>query len=352
MKNDAFRLVMILSALILFCSCSKDELYENIPENEKYVLKIPSNFPQIKQDIQNNYPTTMGVILGRKLFYDARLSRDNTISCAFCHEQKFAFTHHGHDLSHGIDNLEGIRNAPSVQNLLFQEQYFYDGASESMQMLSIVPIHNPVEMAETLPNIINKLNQDPSYKNLFRAVFHTEEITSSNVLNALAQFMTIMISADSRYDKYVRKEGAVLDDQEVLGMELFEQKCAQCHATDLFTDHSFRNNGLPVNPRLNDKGRETVTGFRVDRYKFKVPSLRNVALTAPYMHDGRFRSLESVLNFYSDGIQETENLDSLLKSNERVGIFLTDAEKQALIAFLKTLTDETFINNTELYHKT
>ena len=345
--------VAFLFSFFLMASCSNDDNYANIPENSPYDLEIPSNFPDLQQDIANNYPTKNGVALGRKLFYDARLSRDNTISCAFCHEQSSAFTHHGHDFSHGIDDQVGNRNAPSIQNMAFQSEYFYDGASNSIEMLSIVPIHNPIEMDETLPGIAAKLKQDPEYVQLFGSAFDNQQISSANILKALAQFMTIMISSDSRYDKYVRNEmGGDLNTQELQGLSLFQNNCASCHETDIFTDNSFRNNGLPPNPNLNDLGRETVTGFPNDRYKFKVPSLRNVELTAPYMHDGRFGSLQSVLNFYSNGVQNTQNLDPLMQQHTSLGIPLTQAEKEAIIAFLKTLTDDKFITNPEFYHQT
>ena len=207
-------------------------------------------------------------------------------------------------------------------------------------------------MDETLEGIAIKLREDSEYRKLFKQAFDDGQISSGNILKALAQFMTMMVSADSRYDKYLRNEGGVLNALELQGRELFAQKCATCHATDLFTDNSFRNNGLPPNPNLNDQGRETVTGFEEDRYKFKVPSLRNVELTAPYMHDGRFGSLESVLNFYSAGVQHSATLDPLLQQDGVLGIPLNDTEKQAIIAFLKTLTDEEYVNNPLFYHKT
>lgn len=342
----------------MFCaifsvSCSDDSDYTVIPEDTPYDFEIPSHFPPLQQEITHNFPTVNGVALGRKLFYDPRLSRDNTISCAFCHEQSSAFTHHGHDFSHGIDNLIGNRNTPAVQNMAFQSEYFYDGASNSIEMLSIVPIHNPAEMDETLAGIAGKLQQDSQYVNLFKGAFDNEQISSANILKALAQFMTVMISADARYDKYVRQQpDGNFNNQELQGMALFENHCASCHATAIFTDNSFRNNGLPPNPNLNDLGRELVTGFTYDRHKFKVPSLRNVALTAPYMHDGRFGSLESVLNFYANGVQNSPNLDPLLQQHSSLGIPLTTEEKQAIIAFLKTLTDEKFIANPAFYHQT
>ena len=351
MKN----IVLAGITLLLFSCNSNDEEYLPIEgfTNNKLEVAIPSNFPPLAQDIESNYPTEKGFELGRKLFYDGRLSADGTISCSFCHEQGSAFTHHGHQLSHGINNLEGIRNAPPVQNMAFQSEYFYDGASNSITMLSIVPIHNPVEMNESLEGIAAKLKQDREYVKLFSQAFEDGLVSSGNILKALGQFMTMMISADSRYDKFRRNEpGGTLTATERQGMELFQQKCATCHATDLFTDNSFRNNGLPPNPNLNDKGREVVTGFVADRYKFKVPSLRNIELTAPYMHDGRFGSLQSVLNFYSNGVMHSETLDPQLNQNGTLGIPLTESEKMALIAFLKTLTDTGFISNPLFYFQT
>ena len=345
------RNIIIIMASLLFISCSKDEDYKEI--NEKLDFKAPSNFPALVQDINNNYPTQKGFELGRRLFYDADLSADGTVSCSFCHEQAFAFTHHGHALSHGINDQEGIRNAPAVQNLAFMNDYFYDGASNSIEMLSIVPIYNPVEMAETLEGISAKLKKDKSYVQLFSQAFDGGDVTTGNILKALGQFMTMMVSANSRYDKYVRNEpGGTMSSQELQGMQVFAQKCASCHKTDLFSDGSFRNNGLPPNANLDDRGREVVTGFPADRYKFKVPSLRNAALTAPYMHDGRFGSLESVLNFYTSGIKDSETLDPLLSQNGVLGLSLSQDEKAAVIAFIKTLTDDEFIANPLFYHKT
>lgn len=341
---------MILSSFLLL-SCSKEDEYHEI--NEKLSFNVPSNFPAMMQDLSLNHPTQKGFELGRRLFYDANLSADGTVSCSFCHEQGYAFTHHGHSLSHGIRDQEGIRNAPAVQNLMFMGEYFYDGASDNIEMLSIVPIHNPVEMDETLESIALKLKKDKTYVQMFNNAFDGADISSGNILKALGQFMTMMVSSNSRYDKYVRKEpGGNLSDQELQGMKLFADKCASCHATDLFTDNSFRNNGLTPNPLLNDYGREKVTGFGYDRYKFKVPSLRNAELTAPYMHDGRFGSLESVLNFYSSGVKDSETLDLLLHQNGALGVALSQHEKAAIIAFIKTLTDDEFIKNPLFYYKT
>lgn len=338
-----------LLLLLLFCiGCADDDSrYTTIDDtNAPMHIEIPSNFPSLKYLFKNNPPTTKGFELGKKLFYDGRLASDGLVACAFCHEQAHAFTHHGHDLSHGVNDLIGTRNTPALQNLAFSPEYFYDGASNNLEMASIVPIHNPVEMNENLPSILAKLQQDPSYQKLFAVAFDDQQISSANMLKALAQYMAFLISADAKYDHWKRQENNIsLTEEEEKGYVVFSQKCASCHATDLFTDHTFRNNGLPMNPRLNDLGREEVSGDAKDRRKFKVPSLRNVALTAPYMHDGRFGSLESVLNFYTEGVEDSETLDPLLKQNNQLGIALSAQEKKQLIAFMKTLTDEKFITN-------
>ena len=216
------KFILFIAALpwILF-SCSKeDNDYTFVDKRMNFV--VPLNFPVPAQDVTLNYPTEKGFELGRKLFYDGRLSADGTISCSFCHEQGYAFTHHGHDFSHGINDQIGIRNAPAVQNLAFLNEYFYDGASNSMEMLSIVPIHNPVEMAETMEGITAKLKKDAAYVKLYMEAFEDGQISTGNTLKALGQFMTMMICANSRYDKYVRKEpGGSMSTQELQGMAVF-----------------------------------------------------------------------------------------------------------------------------------
>jgi len=339
-----FILLGILGILLTGCSKGNDAVY--IPINEKLNPDIPENFPEIQYDLSANPPTEKGFALGKKLFYDGKLSSSGFISCGFCHEQRYAFTHHGHQFSHGINDLEGIRNTPSIQNMAFQKEFAWDGATSHLDLFPIIPITNEVEMGETVSNVINKLKQDPEYRQLFAEAFTNGEVNTEFFLKALSQFMVMMISADSKYDKYVREEeNTNFTEPELKGMKLFQNKCAACHKTDLFTDQSFRNNGLAPNPSINDLGRFEVSGKAEDNYKFKVPSLRNVAITAPYMHDGRFGSLESVLNFYQNGIKDSETLDTILKQNKRLGIELNPEEKQALIAFLNTLTDENYLND-------
>ena len=218
-----------------------------------------------------------------------------------------------------------------------------------MHNLDLVPLNaisNPVEMDEETANILGKLEGQQKYKDLFKAAFGSEEINSTRFLQSLTQFMATVISANSRYDKYVRNEGVELTPNELKGEVLFRQHCGSCHATDLFTDQSFRNNGFStVGDLLKDAGREEITLNADDRGKFKVPSLRNVAYTAPYMHNGKLNSLQDVLNFYVSAVQTSSTLDPLLIQNGQPGINLTIDESNNIIDFLKTLTDEQFLSD-------
>lgn len=331
--------------IFVFSSCSNNsEEFQTINEPLEFV--VPSNFPVPIYDLESNPPTKLGFELGKKLFYDGRLSANGFISCGFCHEQRTAFTHHGHQFSHGIDDLEGTRNTPAIQNVAFMNEFTWDGATSHLDLFPIIPITNEVEMGETLSNVLTKLKSDTEYQNLFKNAFEEGEVNNENFLKALSQFMLMMVSSNSKYDKYVRQEsGGQLTSNEQEGLAIFQAKCATCHSSDLFTDGQFRNNGLPPNPNLMDIGREEVSGAESDRYKFKVPSLRNVELTAPYMHDGRFGSLTAVLDFYTDGIIDSATLDPLLKIGGNLGIPLSPSEKTSLISFLITLTDETYIKD-------
>jgi len=337
-------LVWVLLSVFLM-SCNEDEGYVAV-ENTFLTVDVPENFPELAYDIEANPPTQLGFELGKKLFYDGKLSSSGFISCGFCHEQSSAFTHHGHQFSHGVNDLEGTRNTPTISNMAFFTEFAWDGATSHLDLFPIIPITNEVEMGETMTSVVNKLIADNEYQKEFEMAFEKGGVNAENFLKALSQFMVMMISSDAKYDKYVRnEEGGELTEDEAYGLAVFQQKCASCHATDLFTDGSFRNNGLPPNSKLNDIGRAEVSGSESDNYKFKVPSLRNVALTAPYMHDGRFGSLESVLNFYTNGMVESETLDNSLRNEDGLGIALNDEEKEVLLAFFEILTDDTFIND-------
>lgn len=328
----------------MFFSCSDDDSdeYQNIPIE----FNVPSNFPALAYNFETNPLTEKGFELGKKLFYDGRLASDGVVSCGFCHIQEDAFTHHGHTFSHGVGESIGTRNTPSIQNLAFQTTFMWDGATNHLDLQPIIPLTSPIEMDGNFENIISMMKNDSSYKKLFKQAFSNGEINAENMLKALGQFMVMATSSNSRFDKYRRNEnGGTLSTNELEGYAIFNQKCASCHATDIFTDNSFRNNGLPVNPALNDVGRYRVTELSEDLYKFKVPSLRNIEKTAPYMHDGRFYTLDAVLEHYNNGVVNSETLDSTLNSNSTLGIPLTNNEKTKIIAFLKTLTDNQYLTD-------
>lgn len=339
-------LIPIILTVALGCSDSDaivpDPEYVDVP----LAFTIPSNFPPLAYNLSTNPLTQKGFELGKKLFYDGRLSSDGVISCGFCHEQSSAFTHHGHTFSQGVEGVNGTRNTPSIQNLGFQDVFMYDGASGHLDLQPIIPMTSEIEMNGDLESIVAMLNADPEYRKLFGAAFPNKPINTENMLKALSQFMVMVTSSNSKFDKFRRNEaGGSFTETESQGYAVFNSKCASCHATDLFTDHSFRNNGLSVNPLIDDVGRFRVTEIETDRYKFKVPSLRNVEKTAPYMHDGRFGSLEAVLNHYSSGVLKSATLDPLLQQNGNLGIALSATEKTQLIAFLKTLTDYEYLSD-------
>ena len=342
------RQLFVVLGSCLFFSCSSDpsdtEIYEPVPLQ----INIPENFPEITYNFEANPITEAGFELGKKLFYEGKLSVNNAVSCGVCHEQAFAFTHHGHTFSQGVSEDSGTRNSLPIQNLAFQSSFMWDGISGNLDFQPIIPITSEIEMGETLANIITKLSAEEYYQNQFARAFEDGEVSAENLLKALSQFMLMMTSTNSKYDKHVRnEEGGEMTAIETDGMGIFQNKCATCHATDLFTDESFRNTGLPINPRIGDKGRYNVLELEEDSYKFKVPSLRNVEVTGPYMHDGRFSTLEAVLEFYNSGVTENNsNVDEILiQEDGTYGIPLTDYEKESLIAFLKTLTDNEYLND-------
>lgn len=333
------RVSLLLVSVLLVWSCSAPG--ESNPEVH---FTVPANFPEPVYAFERNPMTSAGVELGKALFNEPLLSRDNSFSCAECHSQPYGFTHHGHDVSHGIDNLKGTRNSLSLQNLAWESSFFWDGGVGDLDFVPIAPITNAVELGETTKNVLDKLRATKKYPLLFKKAFGSEEITTERFLKAFSQFMVTLVSAHSRYDKFVRNEGETLTPEEQAGLKLFEQKCSSCHQGALFTDHSFRNNGLFVQG-VKDEGRAKVTELEKDKYTFRVPSLRNVAVTGPYMHDGRFYTLEAVLDHYAEGVQDTQNLDPVLRQKPGLDIALTLQERQQIVAFLKTLTDEEFLKN-------
>jgi cytochrome c peroxidase len=329
----------LLSAIFI-SSCKKNDVPDNdAPYDPTYIdLKIPAGWPTPPTDIfANNRLTEEGFQLGKKLFYDGRLSKDGNFPCASCHQQFAAFATYDHDFSHGFDNTFTTRNAPGLFNLAWMTKLHWDGGINHIEVQPLAPITAQNEMAETIDNVLTKLRADTVYPNKFKAAFGNTDITSQRMLKALAQFMGTIISSDSKYDKVQRGE-ASFTPNELNGYNFFKAKCETCHKEPLFTDNSFRNTGLAVNPFLNDYGRMRITNNQIDSLKFKVPSLRNVMLTFPYSHDGRFYSLGAAIDHYRTGIITTQpTLDPLLINR----IAMTNTEKNDLIYFLNTLTDTT-----------
>lgn len=301
-------------------------------------LKIPKGFPKPLYSFKKNKLKADIFILGRKLFYDNILSKDNSVSCSTCHQRIAAFAHIDHKLSHGIYAKIGTRNVPALQNLIWKDAYMWDGGVNNLEVQPINPITSPIEMDETLENVIAKLKRDTIYVKLFKKAYKDTIINSERILKSLAQFTGLMITSNSRYDKFMRKQDT-FSLAEKNGLALFRAKCESCHKEPLFTDNSYRNNGIKLDSSLNDFGRGRLTEIEKDYRAFKVPGLRNVERTYPYMHDGRFKSLKEVIAHYSNASGHDQNCDSILK---KIGTLNTQ-EKKELHAFLLTLTDLEFL---------
>jgi cytochrome c peroxidase len=286
------------------------------------------------------------VSLGEKLFHEKSLSRDGSISCASCHLPEAAFTDRL-PVSVGIGGRRGDRNAMPLFNLAWKREFFWDGRARSLREQVLMPVRDHREMDESLERVCGKLTALPGYPVLFRAGFSSPGITAEKIALALEQYLLTLSARDSRFDRAMSGK-ATLGEEEKRGFELFMTEyeprtgrrgadCFHCHGGALFSDHRFHDNGLGGEA----PGRARITGLPGDRRKFSTPSLRNVALTAPYMHDGRFATLEEVVEHYSTGVHRSDTLDPNLAKHPENGLHLEAADKTALVAFLKTLTEET-----------
>ncbi len=304
------------------------------------IFTVPKGWPEPQYDFKNNALSDEGFRLGRVLFYDPILSRDSSTSCSSCHIQFTAFAHGDHRVSHGINGLKGTRNPMVLFNLAWYRSFRWDGAANHIETQPIGPITNAVEMDNTMEGAVHKLARSKRYKKLFKAAFGDSVVTSSRLLKAMAQYLLCLQSFNSKYDQVARgEEGVHFTDEEESGRTLFKAHCATCHTEPLFTNQLYIDNGLPVDTIYNDLGRGAVTKLSQDSFCFKVPSLRNIAVSSPYMHDGRFQTLDEVLNHYSSGVVKRQQLHKSLRD----GITLSTTQKQAIIAFLNTLTDKTFL---------
>jgi len=302
-----------------------------------YLSEMPQN--------SDNPLTKEGIELGRKLFYEKQLSLNNSQSCASCHQQANGFSDSSR-FSKGIDGSLGDRNAMAISNLAWSNHLFWDGRRSSLEGQAHDPVTNPIEMKNDWNTVVSRLSKDAKYPDLFYKAFKTRTIDSNLVVKAIAQFERSLVSFNSRFDKYYfESDTNALTVQEKKGLEIFFNKgdCNHCHSDVLLSDDAFRNNGLDAT--FTDNGRGNITKSQSDNGKFKVVSLRNIEVTAPYMHDGRFKTLEEVVNQYNEGIHtNSPNMDDNMQKLIQ-GIQLTTQEKLDLVAFLKTFTDSEFLTN-------
>ncbi len=351
----------ILFSLIMACGkdlpvvvTENDDLRTTSFAPHNYDLKIPSNFP--KMDIPADNPmTTEGVELGRRLFYDPILSLDSSVSCASCHMTHGSFTDNT-ALSKGVAGTLGLRSAMSLENVGFVNKgLFWDGRVKTLEEQALLPVEDPREMHHIWEKVVEKLKAHNDYPTRFRQAFgisSKKEINKELAVKAIAQFERTIISGNAKFDKIFRREDFFTDD-ELIGYELFfnasgapDAQCGHCHASPFMNSNDFFNNGLDSAKTLTDFkdiGRGRVTGKVFDNGKFRAPTLRNIDLTAPYMHDGRFKTIEEVVEHYASGGHYTENVDPFIPQIK--SIKLTMKQKNQIILFLKTLTDTSFIHN-------
>jgi len=354
MKYDILKGISIVAIGLLALSCSSDDdsMTELTPVTFDFKGLPSPTFPD------DNLLTEEGVELGRRLFYEKALSKDGSMSCASCHNQSTAFSD-TNKFSIGVEGEPGGRQAMAIFNMAWNtNEFFWDGRAHLLRDQSLLPIQDPLEMNETLENVISKITELPGYTDRFNTVFGSKVITELNISLALEQFMNSIISIDSKYDRFKRNE-ITLSDAEERGRQLFFTEynkffpeisgadCAHCHSGFNFENNEYMNNGLDNLSDQTDIGREKVTSNTMDRAKFKVTSLRNIALTPPYMHDGRFETLEEVIDHYNSGIKLSPSVNPAIADTEENGLFLTEQDKQDLVAFLKTLTDEVLMTNSD-----
>ena len=327
--------VIFWSALFLLASCTKDEPVA-------YQLQVPAWFPEMEIPAENEL-TEARIALGRKLFYEPLLSSDSSVSCASCHLQERAFTD-GISISVGVNNAMGLRNAPTLANIGFAPRFFHDGGVETLELQSQQPIFSVEEMNFSIAGFIDRIANDEEYRRMFDEAYGREP-DAFGISRSIASFERTMISGNSRFDEYEYKGiQSALNESEIRGRNLFfssNTECSSCHVPPLFTNYEYENVGLYVN--YADSGRARISHLEEDKGKFKVPTLRNIEITAPYMHNGSMTSLAEVIDHFNSG-----GVGHLNQSSKVKPLGLSEQEKQDLVAFLKTLTDDSFMNNSEL----
>ena len=310
---------------------------------DKHPFYIPKHFPKPYYQFKDVPQGRLRFELGRTLFYDPALSCDSSISCATCHLQYSGFTHIDHPVSHGIDGRIGTRNSPVMINLAWNKFFHWDGGVIHLNAQAINPLTHPKEMDMDIVELLKRLNNSSFYRKRFYAAFGDSVITTPLLMRGIANFSVALVSANSKYDKVILKvEGVAFTDQEQRGYDLFQKYCNACHTEPLFTSHEFKKNGLELDPELKDLGRMGITERRTDSLLFKIPTLRNVEFSFPYMHDGRIQKLKEVIEHYSSLPTGNKNVSKELKKIKKP---FTEEQKKDLLAFLKTLTDKEFLYN-------
>ncbi len=345
-NNQSYKLLTFISLFTILISCRKKENINYSFSTTPYNIELPSNFPVFESPTDNPL-TVEGVELGRHLFWETKLSGNNSMSCGSCHSPQNAFSD-PNQYSTGINGDVGKRNSMVLQNLAWANDFFWDGRIISLEEQILMPVMDSTEMDETWNHFFSEIKYNNEYRRLFYEAFETLDPDSTHAAKAIAQFLRTMISSNSKYDRVLNDPSVSFTTDESAGFDSFNSltggDCFHCHGGILGTDFSYKNNGLDENPV--DTGRGLVTGLANDYYKFKVPSIRNIEYSAPYMHDGRFQTLEQVIHFYSVGIHpNSPNLDPLIEFSQQGGVGLGPTERIQLIAFLKTLSDSSFINN-------
>lgn len=337
--------------LALYLSIGLLSFRQDSPLNETWPKPELKLFPNFPEDFE--LPTKAEVQLGRYLFYDPILSADSTFSCSSCHQQEYAFADGDMRFSRGIKGRLLQRNTPALFNLIWYPSFFWDGRAKSLEDQAFHPLRHPEEMNLSWSEAEKRISRSTFYPELFARAYGSQAIDSNLIVKSLAAFQSILFSQNSKYDKVLRGE-AYFSALEYQGFQIANLQnkgdCQQCHSTDahaLGTNLIFSNNGLDAALKSTDYS-DTGLGYSsgTDRNGwFKVPSLRNLVFTAPYMHDGRFETLEELIEFYSEGVQESYNIDSKMQHAHQGGARLNSQEKKALLAFLKTLTDSSFISD-------
>jgi cytochrome c peroxidase len=354
--HKKWTIVLLGLGAMLYLACKPDPVETPAVYDPTPVSINLRDFPDPEFPADNK-PTVAGVQLGRMLFYEKLLSKDGSQACADCHHQANGFSD-SLQYSVGVSKMQGHRQAMAIINIGWHKSgMFWDGRVPSVRDQALKPIQDPLEMNETLNNAVAKIAAEKKYRDQFVRAFGTDVVTAERIGLAIEQFEFTMVSNNSKYDQFKRGT-ATLTESETRGLNLFftefdpngvrkGAECFHCHNTFNFSNDDYMNNGLDADADQHDAGRMAVTGDMADKAKFKVPTLRNIAQTAPYMHDGRLKTLEEVVDHYNTGAKPSATIDFIMQYNlQPGGLHLSAQDKTDLIAFLKTLTDHEFLANT------